>query len=350
MVVVTFLVSVALAGCTTDSGTLGTEDVTLVTDPNDFSYLENETANDRAHVHDYWGGLDRLVIADDTFRCNGNLLTDPVICGYRPDAPIPLGTGIVEVTIDWTEDPEADDVSYYLETELWVKTANDTESYAIGQVEKGDLITLEATNEDADLPHQRISSWEFELYVYGDRDAPFPLAFKRFHADIDIRIEAVRTLEIPLFPGHPDLWQNRTEIPLVTDYRYPENGDELASPVFTLRADDRRIRPDDGAIVPSDASWIEVVLESNAYSLWSDEVDLLYHGGADREWVFIEPVEDTTSRRVYHIRVEGDGDSPYALQSVWEFSTQYGHGPSPVDDIYHGYYTVQATVYKDAIA
>jgi hypothetical protein len=144
-----------------------------VTDPRDLSYLGDGTPGE--HVHNYWGGRDRLTILDAegghrTFQSENGWAQAG---SFRPaeGSIVPQGAGLIEVTADWTlsEDGLALALaSDFDRAEVWVKTAADGEAQRIGPIEKGGTLVFNSTNEQADPPHYVLSLWRFDLVVVKD--------------------------------------------------------------------------------------------------------------------------------------------------------------------------------------
>lgn len=336
------LAAAVTAGCMGPdaSGSTDASEPIIVMSPDDYSYLANNSTSlaDREHVHDYWGGKTRLVVLDEEKEDGSSLLNDPVIVTFRPEKPIPLGASHVDVQLAWTTDLD----DYYLATELWVKTAAQEEVERVDVVESGTPVRVATTNAQNDIPHQGISSWEFQLRFYGDRDAQWPLTFKQWDGTVSAHIEAVRGLDIPPFPAHPDLWQNGTALPLVTGYVFNET--TALGPC--LNCDSRLIRPDAHALVPPDASHVGVTLTvDHDAGIAANQIRLLYHGADSREWQEAPEVESDDTRTLYRIPVQQNGDSPYAQSSLWEFYATYEGKPVPART-FSGSWYVDATVHR----
>lgn len=336
-----------VAGCSEDPPVAGAtvDPPCLVERPDDRSCLDaNATSVDRPHLHDYWGGQDRLVVMDATAHAGSVGFNEDgqwFMLRPDPDHVVPQGTSEVQVTIAWT----AYEPTHYSDTELMVVTAADREPWVAGPVASGDTVVIPSDNSRNDLPHQRLSAWQFILHA-----APAdPLGGVIFQADVTIRVEAVRGLDIPLYPGHPDLWQGRTEIALF-DEEVPlgilhggiEVGPASAGPCIFACLE--TMRPDDGAIVPYDAAFVEVVVTHDQDLPF--RVGMTYHGAADRDTRELAPETDDGTTRTYRIPVGPDGDGPYAKQSLWEFRP-FVEAPEK-DGAFAGSYSVTARVLKDA--
>lgn len=281
-----------------------------------------------AHIHDYWGGQDRLVVigedapADESglgpgFATAGEL----EVRTFRPSSGnvVPQGTASVEVTFSWTD--ASDGLDSYGEASAWVKTAGTNASERIAVTGNGQTLAVETGLPDADLPHQLLSAWAFELRMSPPDGMPL-----RFKGVVALEVVAVRGLELPVFPPHPDPWRGRTEIPLVDasgqlDY-WEDTGDggsngDAGPVVFT---------PASGAVVPGDSRHvaIEVTWTGGTSPL---RLELWVHGSESRELAVAQPVTSGEGMARYEVAVEGP-DGPYATQSQWEFTVKpVAYGP-----------------------
>lgn len=309
----------------------------VVTDPRDFSALGNASG---AHLHDYWGGKERLTVMEEATETGGLLFGDLLRYTFRPPAGsvVPQGTARVEVTFGWSGSP----LDAHGQPELWVKSARDREAVRLGPVEQGQSLTVESANEMNDLPHQSVSAWEFVFAL----PRPGPAQPIHFQGTVTILVDAVRGLDIPLYPAHPDRWGGATEIALFeeTRERVVFDGD-LETGYRCYGGCPGRHAPADGIVVPFDAAVVEVVLDDRAAA--GARLGLKFHGADSREFVPLTPESEDGGRRVYRILVErGTGDGPYAQQSLWEF-IPFIEAPSE-DAAYAGGYAIEARVLKTA--
>lgn len=273
-----------------------------------------------AHIHDYWGGKDRLVIigedapADESGLGPGFAMAGDIpVREFRPSSGhvVPQGTASVEVTFSWTD--AEDGLDSYSEPTAYVKTAGTNATQRLGLTENGGTLVLETGLPAADLPHQLLSAWAFELRMSASPDTNV----LRFKGVVSLHVEAVRGLELPVFPAHPDRWNGSEEIELVDaegELAYWEDtGDGgsngMSGPVvFT---------PASGAIVPGDAWHVAVRVT------WSGSIpmELWYHSAASRTMAVAEPTTTGDGEALYELAVDGP-DGPYAAQSQWEFTVK----------------------------
>lgn len=339
------LVAVALAGCAEDASPApaapSTPETILVTEANDVASLANESFMMAAHQHDYWQGKDRLVILDVTQETEGTWFGEYLPFVFVPEdgVVVPQGTARVEITISWVDGEQ----SFYSSPEVAVKTAADHETHAVGPVSSGDTVTVETGAEHADLPHQGISAWAFEWRLYAGLLPTDAVPGIHWAGEITVHVEAVRGLEIPVYPPHPDLWGGAETILLFED-----------SPGFGVWFGDVdrwscflecpwRHRPANGTVVPFDTAAVEIVFEPGADN--PTQIGVKFHGADTRAWQDLEPASVEGKKQTFVIPVEpGMGDSPYASQSVWEVAI-YVAGPQR-DSVEIGSYTMSARALK----
>lgn len=348
------LLGLALSGCVADEdGQDATtdDDPVVVTDPADYTYVDNETTAGRAHLHDYWGAETQMTVVEKTVDSSWTWGGDRFerALDIRPDdgQVFPLGTGRIEATLSWTDSP----TDVYGTVELFVKTANDTEPRFVQEIVNGETVGFDVDVDAADLPHQTLSSWIFSLdYIRGENQE-----MMRYDGEVTLEAIAYKVHEIPLFPAHPDQWKNATEIDLLYDGHastYAVYGPGRSS--YCLSSNDTGEPscfythvPRDGAIVPRDADHLTVVVEQD--NELESYVTLGYHGADSRAFTEPEPESVDGGTWTYILPVSGSqGDGPYAKQSLWEFEL-YTNNPSPAGftQAYRGEYTITVTVHKD---
>ncbi len=330
LAVVCVLALTSLAGCST--GPDGTGNVPtsggeiIVTQPGDYSADLNATNANLPHLHNYWGGKDRIVVMDGWPTEPGPGFAagnDVAIYNYRAASGhvVPQGASQVEATLTWTA--ASDDI--YTDPQLWVKTAADNQPVLAAHIASGQTVVINTTNPQDDLPHQLLSAWTFQFRL-SEGQAAGAVPMLRFKANVTIHVEAVRGLPIPLYPGHPDRWDNQTAITLVDVQRQllymQDPGDAGCDGAYCPQVE----VPASGTIVPPDAAFIEATLEVTYGS--PQTVGLSYHGAEGRSFQRIQAASTSGNVRTYHIDVGSYGDGPYASQSQWEFAP-FIAGPAP---------------------
>jgi hypothetical protein len=312
------LALVLLAGCAgqPEPDTTAAAPPPEVTDPRDLSYLGDGTPGE--HVHNYWGGSDRLVVLDAeggprTYQADGSAQAG----SFQPPegSIVPQGAGLIEITADWTLSQEGLSLAFasdFDRAEVWVKTAADGEPQRIGPIEKGGTLLLNSTNEQADPPHYVLSLWRFDLLVVKDGGG-----MTTFSGNAHMTVTAYRTLPLPVFPPHPDRWNGAMELPLAA---FDHEVRQQVSTPYAVQCQGCLpwFSPDVDLVVPHDAT--EVVIEvTPGGGSTPVPLGLRFHGADTYTWT--EAVPDTTmpGPQVYRIAVTGSGDSPYARQSLWEF-------------------------------
>lgn len=336
-----------LAGCATpDGGETVTTGPIVVTDPRDYSYLQNGTSPG-AHVHDYWQGRSAVTVLDHAsgrFSASCSGCTEAMqVLDARPEEGdiVPQGTAWLNVTVSWTTDDGRNDFG---DVRLLLRPADQAEAGDAGVVQNGVTRTLNTTNPQNDPPHYVLSLWRFGVAV-----APKAGDDVAFSGTMQIRVEAVRGLPLVAYPPHPDRWQGLTELPLAheertVDLQYQE---ELQGGTSTTCYGGclGHIGPIDGAVVPVEATQVVVTLEFEAGAIPAG-VGLLYHG-ADT-WAMAEAAgESSVPPGTVTFRIPVTGlmpDSPYAPQSLWEFRL-YLDQPTPVR-AWEGTYTFTAASVK----
>jgi hypothetical protein len=309
------LAGLLLAGCASppEQAVAGDEPV-VVTDPRD---LANGTAPG-SHIHDYWQGrteVDVLDVSQDIGGVSYSGSDHGVIASFQPEEGtiVPQGTGELEAVLDWqAEEGTPLFPTEFTRFELWVKTAADSESHAVQTAEKGVPFRFNTTNEQDDPPHYTVSLWEFSLVVYNDGGDSMT-----YSGGVELRVRAFRTLPLVVFPPHPDPWAGARELVL-----HEEDGHaEQSGLVVTYSCTNGCLpwfKPDNGTVVPFDASEVVLVFEPKAGAT-PTPVSLDVHG-ADSRTFHTEAGQDQAGSLRFVIPVEpGMGDSPYARQSLWEF-------------------------------
>lgn len=351
----TLLATVLLAGCTGSSGTpdAGPDEPgpARVTDPTNYTYVDNASFATGGHVHDYWGGAEALTVLDRADRTGSLALIggeDPsVVFAMQPwpGRVVPQGTATVEVSVSWVEEPGA---TFYREPTLWVRTAADRELEPVQPISNGDTVTVETTNRRNDLPHRQLSGWAFGIGVLPDETT----GVLYWNAEVTLTAVAERGLQLPVFPAHPDLWQGRAQIPLldvaVDDFVWQSDAPGLGSGCFSGDCPYPHApahRPDNGTVVPFDADRVVVRLTSRPTAGAPGQLDLRVHGADVWNYTRLAPDEVEGETRIYEIPVTATtADGPYNEQSLWRFIPAID---GPVEDgVYAGGYRLEATAVR----
>jgi hypothetical protein len=309
-----------LAGCSSAPAPEPVVDEpTIVTRPDDFA---NATAPG-SHIHDYWGGKDRLTVVDLTHPGGGEPGTGPgyasgqdiEVRSFQPESGhvVPQGTAAVEVTFTWTDD----ELDSYTSPVLWMKTAGQNATSSVGPVANGEPKVIEVGAPAADLPHQLLSAWVFELRM--SSPDPMPLRFK---GAVTLKVDAVRGLPLPVYPPHPDHWDGQPEIQLLQGGGQLSYFEDLGDGGCNGMSCPEVFRPESGKIVPNDAYLVVVTLTTTGPAPPPAPLELHYHSGLQREFVQATPTRTQGAMQVFEILVDGGGDGPYAMQSQWEFTVR----------------------------
>ena len=309
-----------MAGC---SGSPAAEPVidepTVITRPDDFA---NATAAG-SHIHDYWGGKDRLTVVELTHPGGDEPGTGPgfasgqdiEVRSFQPESGhvVPQGTAAVEVTFTWT----ADELDSYTAPVLWMKTAGQNATVSMGEVVNGEAKAIEVGAPAADLPHQLLSAWVFELRM--SSPDPMPLRFK---GAVTLKVDALRGLPLPIYPPHPDRWQGQPQLPLLQASGQLSYFEDLGDGGCNGMSCPEVFRPESGKIVPNDAFLVLVTLTTTGPTPPAAPLELHYHSGLQREFATATPTRTQGNTQVFEILVDGGGDGPYATQSQWEFTVR----------------------------
>lgn len=312
------------SGCVggTDPGPSPAEDgFDVVTDPRDTAYLANATPG--SHVHDYWNGRERVeVIAGEGnvwSTCTGSCADGMAGAWRRPQEGVivPQGTLWVNGTFTYTPDAESTARTF----ELWVKTAADAETARVQELVPGEPFAIEVAQDEADPPHYVLSLWQFEVVAKNVADEV------SFRGAFTWSVEAVRGRPLVPYPPHPDRWDGATELTLLEDgadaaLYYEQDGTRACYAGNNCMGD---FPLPDGVVVPHDAARVEVRV-SGTFLMPS----VSFHG-ADT-WSFASvPGRLDGADTVFDIPLgETLGDSPYASQSLWEFSVGLDQ-PTPTE-------------------
>lgn len=338
------LAALLLAGCTGPAapGEQAQDDVTVITDPN--QGRTDPTMG--AHLHDYWGSQAERSVVDGTIVAPGYQWNGPslVVADFRPASGdvVPQGAASVRVAVSWTND---DPSNRFSGAELWVKTAADAKAQRIGPVQSGAETVIESANERNDLPHQVLSAWSFQLVLLADTTlAGYNLIM--YTGTVTLTATAVRGLDIPLYPGHPDQWGDRSEIQLLATKGSARFFGDTESGAWSCLGGTCPfvLVPDNGTLVPFGTDHVIVVL-TRSLGANPTRLEVKAHTAVSRDFEVLGEVERTDIVTTYTIPVLDGFDGPYATQSQWEFIlsiAQPRDGSAVVEE-----YTLTATAYRD---
>lgn len=335
-----------LAGCSdAPDATTPPEDVDVITDPRDTSYLQNGSMAAGSHIHDYWGGRTSVTVLDDSWSGSrwscGGCDDGMVFAERRPDEGIivPQGTKWVNGSFTISDDPN----NAFDRLELWVKTAQDVEMRRWGPLESGVPFSIESSQELNDPPHYVLSLWQFSVRAFGGDQISGG-------GDMAWSVEAVRGLPLVPYPPHPDRWGANTELDLLQDTGGTVYTYQLDIPTFgnTINCNGgcpgRHSLPS-GTVIPFDTD--RVVVEVTISSGAPAGLGLWFHGADTWAETKATGVTGAPGTTTYTIPIEGSmADSPYAPQSLWEFQIWMDQ-PQANPQVWSGEYTISVTAYKD---
>lgn len=340
------LLLATLAGCAEPSSPEGTPGVVVVTDP-----LQNRTKDpgSQPHLHDYWGGAKRLTLMQDRQEVGATWLSpEPIsVAVFQPEPGrvVPQGAAWVNVTVGWEDDAGHLPPNRYQAPQLWVRSAADNEvRLRANLTENPSTVAIPLDAPMADLPHQVMSAWRFDVKMVGTPDPVFG-QWMEFSGAFTLEATTDRGLPIDPFPGHPDRWQGRSEVQLFSgggELLY--DGDPTTGNWRCYGGCPAIHHPDDGVVVPVDAEKVTLKLASSGpVPLFRLGVKL--HGADTREWSVAPVAQEGETERTYEVVVGATaGDGPYAKQSQWEF-VPYVEGPVENGFTYQEY-TLTATAHK----
>lgn len=312
------LAALLLAGCASEApkpaATKAPEPV-VITSLDDASSLANATFMNESHQHDYWGGKTQLTLMDLDTQVGSTIIGGEVVFWFRPDPGhvVPQGTDKLTVSMAWSEDVPTQHAS----PELWVRAPRDHDPRKVSAIENGKPIDITTTLADADVPHQQLSAWRFELRFH---PATVP-QYVEFRGRVHIVVLAHRGLDIPVLPPHPDVWNGRESITLFDDTAKPsvwEGAPPDSSNCYSGGCPEVH-RAANGTVVPYDAKAVELRLTEDGTS--AGTLTVRYHAADTWNWTKLTPTRVDGATKVFVIPVAGlTGDGPYAAQSLWEFA------------------------------
>ncbi|HWG91571.1 MAG TPA: hypothetical protein VNZ52_12050 [Candidatus Thermoplasmatota archaeon] len=282
------------------------------------------------HVHDYWGGRDRVALLDQNVEIGAQdaaiwtlmstfYTKEPMAGGFFASFPenttVYEGTGLMEITLTWSE-PTITGFKFTY------RHAGSPDLQGWVPVQKDVPTVLEVTPDMTDMPHSTGSRWEFLFTATGTPAVAFGV--------VHVKIEIVRTRDPAVYAGHPDRWQGATTLPIleaegVAAARGPPQQtqrmllDPWAGPAGLLDAQ---------APVPMETGNLTVTVTIRSITPDHRAVDRLLLGYQTPDLSFnsyflqdgaTEVSEDRTTW-TWRVPVEMDQtDSPYAETSGWSF-------------------------------
>lgn len=329
-----------------------------------------------AHVHDYWGDRDRVLLMDEAIDLTGGQTTDAVVnanlgAGEAYDYPFHLpdatpdgqvalvypGTASLEVTLTWQQE----DVTLGA-LGLKYAPANDAARTTLPAQGPGATWTIEVGPGMSDAGHQLFTLWEFFVTSANDvRNAPGwqPGAVL---GPVDIRIEAVKGAVV-LEPEHPAFWAASDQLQLrdpATVYAFNwgvQESDRRTSSAGPITLDKGKIVPPGTTRLRLDFSWgasgpVPPPPDEDWVLTWrtaaqNPRTTLL------EEYGRAQPVSEGPGTKVYEVDVAADeADAYYQGKSLWRFlPSRAGTEDDPAvyhDARLHGYsFRLGVTAFKD---
>ncbi|HEX2022149.1 MAG TPA: hypothetical protein VHH36_05510, partial [Candidatus Thermoplasmatota archaeon] len=118
-----------------------------------------------------------------------------------PDGQIVYeGTGAVEITASWS-DPRVTGIGFIY------RSAESPDYKAGGSLPNGEAFVLPITPMMTDMPHAKVSRWQFG---FGPDSSPGAVM-----GPFNLRVDIVRANDIMVFPAHPDFWQGAHNLTLM---------------------------------------------------------------------------------------------------------------------------------------
>jgi len=304
-----------------DAATLAAdENATVATSPTDM------TGGHAPHIHNYWGESDRVTLFDDVVAIraddpnptfiNALILKQPAVGGALwelPDgATVYEGTGIVEMTVTWT-DPTITGLA------LYYKSADkqfEVEGF-VGPVPltKDAPAQIQVTPKMTDMPHDSVSRW---MFYFAPAGVP-AVAEGNFHLKFDI----IRMRDVMEFPGHPDNYEDVSNYVLADrDFTYKSQSfvTQVAGFLATSQGPEA-IVPD--KIVPMETHAMLVQIDVSQASatapvLKQQGLVLIYVAADGRQLYEAKVLNLTDATYVFGVPVtDSQVDSPYTEQSAW---------------------------------
>lgn len=279
------------------------------------------------HVHDYWQGRERVTLFEGeiepdqenaTFATIFQVLSrQGVYAGgmlwrFPDGTTVYEGAGALDITATWS-DPRVTGIAY-------MYRSADSPDYKDGDVlASGVAHTLPVDPSMTDMPHGKVSRWEFG---FGPAESPGAV-LGPFHLKIDI----VRLDDVMTFPAHPDFWQGAHELVLMDASHHgevPSYVKRAAQPATQGNFTEDTVKI--AKPVPMETKALRFEATITAASSTPGEVTsfgFFYHG-ADRTDLLrcsLRPVPGAlpqTLTWIVPVTME-ETDSPYSPSSQWQF-------------------------------
>lgn len=294
-----------------------------------------------AHVHDYWAGLDRALLMDDSVtlaRDYGDSFVNANFnSGEAYDYPFYLpesapggqvaliypGSSRVEITLTWnSQDVTLSNMG------LRYAPANADKKTLLPAQPSGSTFAIELAPAMADAGHQVFTLWEFAVAPSNDvRNAPAwqPGAVL---GPVNIRVEVVKGLVV-LEPEHPAFWAQSSAL-LVRDPAALYAFNWGAQEQDRLQAASGLIRLDNGKIVPPGTTRLRLEFSwgsSGPAPPPGEDWVLTWRSAAQNpritplsEFGRAEPVSEGPGTKVYEVAVAAsEADAYYQKKSLWRF-------------------------------
>lgn len=316
------------AGTRSDGTALAADDAALA--PDDDSTVATSpadmTGGHAPHIHNYWGESDRVTLYDDVVSIQADDLNPTLINAIilkqaalggtfweLPDgATVYEGTGVVEMTVTWTDPTITGLALYYKSADKQFEVEGFTGPLPLA---KDTLTKIDVTPQMTDMPHEAVSRWAFYFAPAG---AP-AVAEGSFHLKLDI----VRMRDVMEFPGHPDNYEEVSHYVLADrefTYRSQSFLTEVANLVTTSQGREA-IVPDEIVPMETHAMLVQIdVSQSSATApvLQREGMRMLYVAADGRQVYEAKLLNRTETSFVFGIPVtDSQVDSPYAEDSSW---------------------------------
>lgn len=270
------------------------------------------------HVHDYWAGRDRVLLADEAVEMNPWMtfdyvfwLREPAVGGAYWELPqgktIYQGTGKLDLTLTWSDATIANLAMSY-------RHASSLEWSEFLPVTSGTPVSIDVTPAMTDLPHSGGSRWSF---IFKAATAPGPAL-----GAANLKAEIVRVGDLHAFPAHKNYFADAESLVIMdADTESKNSGWTTGITNFASGSngpsDDGFTLPEGSIVPPGTAA---LILDLKVKDIPAQEVYLGYRDASGR-FDRAEPIESSEPGVFrFVIPVEPDGvDSYYAALSSWRF-------------------------------